>query len=130
MQMFHPLPQILFVCLPDKDEITTPAHWAPQQSSQVVQLVQLSAQSQEYTKVLSHFQTRGGSGHRIVKIERVQNPTLYKAYLVKKQSMHGAENEMQLFHGTTEASITSINANNFNRSFAGINGKLYRIWLF
>ena len=30
---------------------------------------------------------------------------------------------MRLFHGTDAANIDSINATNFNRSFAGVNGK-------
>ena len=60
----------------------------------------------------------------IIKIERVQNPRLYKAFLVKKQSMDGGENEKQLFHGTKSDSIVSINTNNFSRSFAGTNGKI------
>lgn len=103
-------------------EIAVPQHWSQQSPTQVVHLVSLQPSSAEYLQVLNHFTARGGAYNQIIKIERVQNPGLYKAYLVKKESMNGAENEQQLFHGTNENNIISINANNFNRSYAGING--------
>ena len=77
----------------------------------------------EYQRVLNHLEKTGGKASRIIKIERVQNPGLYKVYLVKKQSMDGADNEMQLFHGTKSDNISQINVNNFDRNFAGANGK-------
>ena len=46
---------------------------------------------------------------------------------MKKQSMNSEENEMQLFHGTKPCNTQYINANNFNRGFAGINGMIYII---
>ena len=62
----------------------------------------------------------------IKKIERVQNPTLFKPYIVRKRAMdvkNGA-NEMRLFHGTTAGTCDKINAFGFNRSCSGSkNGK-------
>ena len=69
------------------------------------------------------------SHHRIVKIEQIQNPQLYKSYLAKKESMEKTSgqtnvNELEFFHGTSPDSVAEINESGFNRSFAGVNGKL------
>ena len=57
-------------------------------------------------------------------IERVQNPTLYQAYMTKKQNMDktnaGRNNERELFHGTAAQNVAKINAQGFNRSFSGL----------
>ena len=106
-------------------DVSLPPHWDPQPPGQVVHLVSLSQLSAEYQQVLNHFTSKGGRTNQIIKIERIQNPGLYKAYLVKKESMNGADNEKQLFHGTNSNNTQSINANNFSRSFAGINGEIF-----
>ena len=61
----------------------------------------------------------------ISKIQRVQNPCLYRAYMVKKDQMEQKKgsNERILFHGTAEGSCASINKYGFNRSYCGKNGK-------
>lgn len=65
----------------------------------------------------------GGRADQLCTIERIQNPHLYSMYSTFKKSMKGQDNEKRLFHGTDAANIDSINANNFSRSFAGVNGK-------
>ena len=67
------------------------------------------------------------SGENIVKIERIQNPLLYQTYMVRKQKLDkdiGRNSERKLFHGTDCKNISQINSWGFNRSYAGINGKL------
>lgn len=61
----------------------------------------------------------------ITKIERVQNPGLYRAYLVKRDQMDqkNGSNEKFLFHGTAKGSCSSINTFGFNRSYCGKNGR-------
>ena len=61
----------------------------------------------------------------IAKIERVQNPTLYQTYFVRKQAMDkkSDSNEMFLFHGTAGKSVATINRSGFNRSYCGKNGE-------
>ena len=61
----------------------------------------------------------------IIKIERVQNPALYRVYMVRKEQMEQKKgsNEKILFHGTAEYSCKSINKFGFNRSYCGKNGK-------
>ena len=60
----------------------------------------------------------------ITKIQRVQNPTLYRVYMVRKEQMEQKKgsNEKTLFHGTAEGSCASINKTGFNRSYCGKNG--------
>ena len=86
-------------------------------------LVTLSRSSNEYQKIIELF----GAANDIAvvqKIERIQNPRLYKMYFTKKQLMGLEANEKQLFHGTKSENLASINTNNFNRSLSGVNGKL------
>lgn len=64
-----------------------------------------------------------------MKIERVQNPYLWRNYSIKKQHMEmkngHQNNERRLFHGTSQPTIDHINHNGFNRSYAGKNGKWF-----
>uniref|UniRef100_A0A3B4FEP5 Poly [ADP-ribose] polymerase n=1 Tax=Pundamilia nyererei TaxID=303518 RepID=A0A3B4FEP5_9CICH len=62
-------------------------------------------------------------------IERVQNPSLWQNYQIMKKQMEvknkHTNNELLLFHGTTDTSIDLINKQGFNRSYAGKNGAMY-----
>ncbi|XP_022804127.1 poly [ADP-ribose] polymerase 14-like [Stylophora pistillata] len=105
--------------------IALPKHWAPMpRPDMTVHTVQLLPGSTEYQDVVNKFQVTA-RGVTITKIERVQNPHLYQAYLVRKRKMDkdtGGNSERQLFHGTSSKNIKSINAQGLNRSFAGVNG--------
>ena len=97
-----------------------PRFWEPHVSDEV-RTVALPSSSIEYQKVVNLL----GSINDVViveKIERIQNPRLYKMYVCKRESMGSEANEKQLFHGTKAGNISSINTNNFNRRFSGING--------
>ena len=90
-----------------------------------VHTVTLNPGSTEYQSVLQKVQATA-RGRNIQKIERVQNPHLYKSYMVRKQKMdkdNGGNNERQLFHGTDAKNISAINTQGFNRSFCGVHGK-------
>mgnify|MGYP002803931348 FL=1 len=106
-------------------ELCLPSNWTPQPENQLVQMVQIAILSQEYMEVRNHFVARGGNASQLYKVERIQNPQLYSRYLAFKKSMRGQVNEMRLFHGTDAANVDSINAHNFSRSFAGVNGVAY-----
>lgn len=70
-------------------------------------------------------------GMNILKIERIQNPVLFRGYMVKKQKIDkdvGGNGERQLFHGTDGTNITKINTQGFNRSYAGKHGEC-KVWL-
>ncbi|XP_028403594.1 protein mono-ADP-ribosyltransferase PARP14-like [Dendronephthya gigantea] len=111
----------------DQDNLSDifPAHWDALPSDHEVHLVSLSTSSPEYKEILVHFETGFKNQTRILpsvtKIQRIQNPSLFCFYSAKKKSMEGRENEMRLFHGTNVKNTKAINANNFNRSFAGDN---------
>ena len=109
--------------------VPLPDNWCvqPKESSgneKEVHLVELDPTSNEYNKVAEGI--RKTAAISITKIERVQNPGLYKAYVVKKDQMEqkNGANEKLLFHGTAQESCSSISTFGFNRSFCGKNGKL------
>ena len=114
-------------------DIEFPANWVPQPTNpkgveETVHLFQLDPTRDvgEYNEVSDKF--RQSCSENIIKIERVQNPTLYKQYAVRKQEMDKerarGSNEMSLFHGTKGPKCDHINHKGFNRSFCGENGKL------
>ena len=75
---------------------------------------------------------KGSNYSNIVKIQRIQNPKLYGCYQRAKEEMErtnppGHPNEWQLFHVTEVNSMEKINANGFNRSYAGKHGKYVMI---
>ena len=104
-------------------ELSLPSNWTLQPANQVVQLVRIAQSSPEYSEISRHFVAQGGRADQLHKIERIQNPQLYSMYSTFKKSMRGQVNEKRLFHGTDAANIDSINAHNFSRSFAGVNGE-------
>ncbi|XP_078381956.1 protein mono-ADP-ribosyltransferase PARP15-like [Oculina patagonica] len=113
---------------------TLPTNWDPMPRNQAgndvtVHTVNLSPMSQEYQDVAVRFQqTTGSVALAIVSIERIQNPHLYQAYQLRKVKMdkdNGGTNERLLFHGTNPDSVTKINTQGFNRSFAGLNGSAF-----
>ena len=112
-----------------------PATWDPLPAGIIVLCIDLQPGCPEYQLVLGAFDktmTRGGNYTEIIKIQRVQNPDLYSQYCQKKESMDVAnppnyQNERQLFHGTGSESAVMINANGFNRSYAGSYGKSHSV---
>ena len=92
-----------------------------------LRLVDLPATSEGYKFVLGEFHKTVAQGTQIVKIQRIQNPSLYGQYAAKKKKLashnpSGVQNERWLFHGTNSTAVPQINQTNFNRSFRGQNG--------
>ncbi|XP_076464945.1 protein mono-ADP-ribosyltransferase PARP14-like isoform X2 [Babylonia areolata] len=105
-----------------KQEIPLPTHWAPMKGEKVKR-VELKPDSGEYKKVAAHF----GGQAQVKKIERIQNPSLFQQFKVKKKELEqnnpkGTENEKRLFHGTPSDSVDGIITNGFNRSYCGRHG--------
>uniref|UniRef100_A0A3P8WRG8 Poly [ADP-ribose] polymerase n=2 Tax=Cynoglossus semilaevis TaxID=244447 RepID=A0A3P8WRG8_CYNSE len=104
-----------------------PDHWAPMPATSSCHSVTIEAGSKEYTDVLTLFQA--SCKRNIIKIERIQNPVLWKSLLLKKRDMEQRNghqnNERQLFHGTTHDIIKTVNEHGFNRSYAGKNAACY-----
>ena len=92
-----------------------------------VHLVRLDIDSPEYQDVQDRFmESLSDREVSILSIQRVQNPSMYRSYETKKQSMDEKngihKNERRLFHGTGFHNVKDINAHGFNRSFCGRNG--------
>ncbi|CAB4030401.1 poly [ADP-ribose] polymerase 14-like [Paramuricea clavata] len=73
----------------------------------------------EYKNISDHFQQT--AFQQILHIHRIQNPSLFKQYLMKKQSLDekSGSNEKFLFHGTRGDKLSEINKHGLNRSYAG-----------
>ena len=111
-------------------DVEFPVEWAPQPTDpqtgreETVYVYQLdpTKDAQEYKRVSDKFHQ--SCTNNIMKIERVQNPTLYGTYAINKQKMDKVRrsNEMCLFHGTKGPNCEQINHKGFNRSLCGENG--------
>ena len=110
--------------------IALPDNWVAQPTDATgkemeVHLVQLDPvkDKDEYKKIADEVAKTAAIN--ITKIERVQNPTLFRTYTVRKQRMDekNGSNEKRLFHGTAAGSCANINSLGFNRSFCGKNGE-------
>ncbi|XP_069139916.1 uncharacterized protein [Argopecten irradians] len=115
--------------------IELPADWDDMADPNVpVEVFPLASSSQKFKDIETDFTTSVMQGQyrnqfnasklKVHKIERVQNQILYQQYairkdLLEKKNPQGTTNEQNLWHGTGEAAITSINYYGFNRSYCG-----------
>ncbi|XP_041928990.1 poly(ADP-ribose) polymerase family member 14-related sequence 1 isoform X2 [Alosa sapidissima] len=108
-------------------DTSVPDNWDDMTPNSQCQVFLLQNNSQEYLHVQKLFLK--SCRNAILKIERVQNPYLWRNYEIKKQAMEvkngHKNNERQLFHGTSQPTINHINHNGFNRSYAGKNAAAY-----
>ncbi|CAJ1069628.1 protein mono-ADP-ribosyltransferase PARP14-like isoform X2 [Xyrichtys novacula] len=104
-----------------------PQHWDDMKGD-LLKLIPLTAGSQEYNEVETEL-TKTGLTPNILSIDRVQNPTLWQSYQIKKAQLEKKNghknNEKCLYHGTPADSIDKINTHGFNRSYAGKHGAMY-----
>ncbi|XP_064815812.1 uncharacterized protein LOC135532113 [Oncorhynchus masou masou] len=104
-----------------------PRHWdaMPANTSCLSCLIQPG--SPEHNAVLKLF--RDTCHNKVIQIERIQNPTLWRSLQIKKHDMElrngHQKNEKRLFHGTCHTTINHINNHGFNRSFAGKNATAF-----
>ncbi|XP_038202662.1 protein mono-ADP-ribosyltransferase PARP14 [Arvicola amphibius] len=110
-----------------KDEAEIPSNWSDMRQKKLL-VVSLQTNDPEYIMVANKFQ-QTCQNFVIEKIERIQNPALWRRYQANKKIMdekNGHErNEKQLFHGTEASSILHLNSHGFNRSYAGKNATCY-----
>ncbi|XP_029967706.1 protein mono-ADP-ribosyltransferase PARP14-like [Salarias fasciatus] len=109
-----------------KDE-EVPEHWDPMPANSASHTVDIPAGTTEHNEVLQLFQAT--CPRTVIKIERIQNPVLWKGLQVKKRHMESRKsiqnNERRLFHGTCETTVPTINQYGFNRSYAGKNAACF-----
>ncbi|XP_045575841.1 protein mono-ADP-ribosyltransferase PARP14 isoform X1 [Salmo salar] len=104
-----------------------PQYWDAMPDNSSCQSFPIQPGTSEHDEVLGLFQAT--CQNTVLKIERIQNPSLWKNLQIKKQEMDSKNrhqnNEKRLFHGTCPQIIDKINANGFNRSYAGKNAAAY-----
>ncbi|XP_029943875.1 protein mono-ADP-ribosyltransferase PARP14-like isoform X2 [Salarias fasciatus] len=112
--------------LPD---FTMPLYWDSMAPGENVKVVEVLPSSAEYQALMRAF--RKTESKTVMKIERLQNIHLRRAYQVQKKHISeknkqdGGVRETFLFHGTTKDSCNSIMKTGFNRRFCGQNGTAY-----
>ncbi|GAA6079576.1 protein mono-ADP-ribosyltransferase PARP14-like isoform X1, partial [Tachysurus ichikawai] len=114
--------------LENSSDFFFPIYWDCMTTGELLKVVPLHPSSAEYKRVKSDFKRTVSKA--VVKIERIQNVNLRRAYEVRKkelQDKNGTDGagERVLYHGTTVDACASIQSINFNRRFAGQNGTLY-----
>ncbi|PKU42546.1 poly [Limosa lapponica baueri] len=109
---------------------TCPTHWDQSALPELgYKTVELSNTTSEYDKIKQLFhQTM--KGYSILKIRRIQNPSLWKVFQWQKEQMKrengGKEvNEKLLFHGTKTTFVEAICVHNFDWRICGSNGTSY-----
>ncbi|CAC5424295.1 Protein mono-ADP-ribosyltransferase PARP15 [Mytilus coruscus] len=113
-----------------------PATWTHMDEKENLKVVPLVSTDQEYKDVVKKFtDTARGVKVEFVKIERVQNKTLYQQYIAKKKSVDatnkpGHQNERLLWHGFAKDAMDSINRYGFNRSYCGKNLTAYGLGVY
>nr|XP_046259475.1 poly(ADP-ribose) polymerase family member 14-related sequence 1 isoform X2 [Scatophagus argus] len=104
-----------------------PGNWVTMPANTSCQAVTINAGTAEYTEVENLF--KATCKQNIIKIERIQNPILFKSLQIKKRDMEQRNghqnNEKRLFHGTCHNTVAYINEHGFNRSYAGKNATCY-----
>ncbi|XP_063060299.1 protein mono-ADP-ribosyltransferase PARP14-like [Engraulis encrasicolus] len=105
----------------DQSSAKLPSHWCDMKDKHLVQ-VSVPTNSPEYSEIESEFRKTDLTS-TIIQIDRVQNSSLWKSYMIKKEELdqknNHTNNEKRLFHGTAADSIDKINNSGFNRSYAG-----------
>ncbi|XP_070693875.1 poly(ADP-ribose) polymerase family member 14-related sequence 1 [Pempheris klunzingeri] len=109
-----------------KDE-DVPDCWDAMPANTSCHVLAINAGTAEHTEVLRLFQAT--CKNTVIKIERIQNPVLWKSLQIKKRDMEvrngHKNNERRLFHGTSHDTVDTIKENGFNRSYAGKNAANY-----
>ena len=105
-----------------------PLTWDKYNDNPQTKIVSLHPMDKEYIDVKKGFETTIGGRRRIVKMERIQNPTLHAQYAARKKLMDQTNppntvNERRLYHGCDGDAVQHIIHHGFNRSYAGKYGK-------
>uniref|UniRef100_A0A8C3BMW4 Uncharacterized protein n=1 Tax=Cairina moschata TaxID=8855 RepID=A0A8C3BMW4_CAIMO len=107
-----------------------PPHWDPFDLADLkYKAVEISNTSSEYKEIKKQFEQTMKT-YNIVRVQRIQNPSLWKVFQWKKEKMKKEAgkkevNERLLFHGTKDARLEDICINNFDWRTCGSNGANY-----
>lgn len=105
-----------------------PKYWGPQ--SENVAVIPVTLNSDEYNEIKKLFnEGMNGKLTTIVRIDRIQNKQWHAQYMTFKKFFPKPETETRMFHGCGKDSAKLIINSFFNRSFAGVNGLSFLIFL-
>ncbi|NXH48134.1 PAR12 polymerase, partial [Dicaeum eximium] len=114
---------------------TCPSHWDASALPDLgYKAVVISSATPEYNEIKQLFhQTM--KNYSILKIQRIQNPSLWKVFQWQKEKMKrqngGKEvQEKRLFHGTDITSMETVCSQNFDWRICGRNGTNYGIGIY
>ncbi|XP_053407527.1 protein mono-ADP-ribosyltransferase PARP14-like [Mercenaria mercenaria] len=107
-----------------------PKKWRTMNDKENLAVVTLDPNSQEHSNVVTEFKQTLNANPTIVRVERIQNKTLYTQYSAKRKEMNNnnpkkKDNERVLWHGTADDAVQSINSHGFNRSYCGKNATAF-----
>ncbi|XP_069077111.1 protein mono-ADP-ribosyltransferase PARP14-like [Pleurodeles waltl] len=107
--------------------IDHPSDWVLMNGKHLM-VMTMNPSSKQFRDVQENF-NKTTTGLEIVKIERIQNSYLHKAYELRKKlfaQKNGVNkvNELTLFHGTAPQNCSAINHKGFNRGYTA-NAKLF-----
>ncbi|XP_028392673.1 protein mono-ADP-ribosyltransferase PARP14-like [Dendronephthya gigantea] len=110
----------------DLKEISVPDYWEPQPldangKELVVHLVLLNPKNPNHKKecmeISDHFNRT--CGQQILQIERIQNPSLYKQYVTKKNCLDQKGEKVRSCWASSPDKLEEITEKGLNRSYAG-----------
>ncbi|XP_033882099.3 protein mono-ADP-ribosyltransferase PARP12-like isoform X1 [Acipenser ruthenus] len=110
--------------------MSVPSHWDQGALPKFrYKLIELSKSSGEFQHVEGLFK-RTMAAATVHKIQRIQNPSLWKVFQWQKEQMkkkNGGESvdEKFLFHGTEQSLLDAICEQNFDWRICGVQGSLY-----
>ncbi|KAL7875713.1 hypothetical protein AOLI_G00106760 [Acnodon oligacanthus] len=111
--------------LENLSDFSFPLYWDSMDPGETLKVVLLPSSSAEFKRVKADFKRTVQK--TVLKIERIQNVHLRRAYEVRKKELQdkngspGGAGENVLYHGSTEEACSSIQRTNFDRRFAGQN---------
>ncbi|XP_036452955.1 protein mono-ADP-ribosyltransferase PARP14-like [Colossoma macropomum] len=111
--------------LENLSDFSFPLYWDSMDPGETLKLVTLPSSSAEYKRVKADFKRTVQK--TVLKIERIQNVHLRRAYEVRKKELQDKNGfpvgagEKVLYHGSTGVACSSIQRTNFDRRFAGQN---------
>ncbi|KAJ1166177.1 hypothetical protein NDU88_006586 [Pleurodeles waltl] len=110
--------------------LSTPGCWdtsaLPSMDHQLVEVQRCSFEFQEIEREFAKTMT----GFSLQDIKRIQNPTLWQAYQMKRKTMKALNRdkdvlEKKLFHGTKDVDVDTICRGNFDWRNLGLIGNIY-----
>jgi len=114
------------------EALAEPSYWGPVKDGTASEMFTVAAGA-ERQKVVDAFMTTLSPKVKVVKVERIQNMSLWQSFAVKRQTVLQRDSSkpasnferIWLFHGTTEDIVEKIRHQGFNRSFCGRNATMY-----